>query len=386
MGDLLLVTGDISGDNYAARLTTRLQEKGFKGRIYAAAGPKTECAGARLVENLVEHTVIGFTEIIGSLPYFFRLLRRLEKFVVKNSIDRVVFIDFPGFNLRLASRLEKHDVKLIYYITPQVWAWGEKRVSKLERLFDELLVIFPFEKKFFEERGVKARFVGHPLVEEKKLDSSESAFAGLNIEPGTSLVSFFPGSRRREVERHLPVMLEAARNLENRYQGWRFVFSAASSIGQGFLEDYFSSEDIEKFYIWNGPSRGLLEDSRLAVLASGTVTMEAAFAHTPMIVGYKTSRFSYLLGRLLARIDKAAMPNILSSTNLAPELIQSDFNVKNLIQLVSSYIENPEKRETQVEWLKKETEIFAGKKPTDEVAKVIISSSGPEEDDCEGKS
>jgi lipid-A-disaccharide synthase len=383
MADLLLVTGDISGDNYAARLVSQLKEKGFSGDIHAAAGEKTAQSGARLIENLVGHAVIGFAEILTSIPYFYRLLNRMEDFVRENEVKTVVFIDFPGFNLRLASRLKKYDVKLIYYITPQVWAWGENRVTKLGEIFDELLVIFPFEEEFFKERGVKARFVGHPLWEEKQLIGVSSARKILEIDDETPLVSFFPGSRKREIERLLPTMLKTARRLESRHQNCRFVFSAAASIGSEALESFFGPEDLEKFYLWSGPARGLLESSQLAVLASGTVTMEAAFARAPMIVGYKTSLLSYVLGRMVAKVDKAAMPNIISSTNLVPELIQSDYNTENLTQLVSSYISNPDKREKQVRWLKKETEAFEGKMPTEEVAARVMAAAADGVNSCE---
>ncbi len=385
MADLLLVTGDSSGDNYAARLVDRLKEKGFSDEIHAAAGEKTARSGAHLIENLVEQAVIGFAEIITSIPYFYRLLNKMEDFVRENKIKTVVFIDFPGFNLRLASRLKKYDVNLIYYITPQVWAWGENRVSKLGEIFDELLVIFPFEEQFFKERGVEARFVGHPLWEEKKLTKVTSARVSLDIDDETPLISFFPGSRRREINRLLPTMLKTARRLESRHQNCRFVFSAAASIGREALESFFGPEDLEKFYLWSGSARGLLESSQLAVLASGTVTMEAAFAQTPMIVGYRTSLLSYILGRIVAKVDKAAMPNIISSTNLVPELIQSDYNTENLTQLVSSYISNPAKREKQIRWLKKETEAFEGKMPTEEVAARVMTYAAGGENNCEEK-
>ncbi|MGM0381425.1 MAG: hypothetical protein ACQEP7_05515, partial [bacterium] len=228
MGDLLLVTGDSSADNYARRLVERLQgDREFTGEIYAAAGDETAGAGAQLVENLVKNSVVGFLEVITSLPYFFSVAGRLEELVEKENIETVLFMDFPGFNMRLARRLEKYDVNLLYYITPQVWAWGRRRLSTLREIFDELFVIFPFEEDYLEDKGIKARFVGHPLLEMWEESETLPVREKLEIDSQEQIISFFPGSRAGEIRRHLPVMLPVIKEISKNYPGWQPVLSRA---------------------------------------------------------------------------------------------------------------------------------------------------------------
>jgi len=371
MGDLLIVTGDSSADNYAARLVEKLKNSDrFTGKIFAAAGRKTEAAGAELVENLVDNAVVGFLEVVTSLPYFLSVARRLENLVKKENIGTVLFMDFPGFNMRFARRLVKYDLNLLYYITPQVWAWGRKRLSTLKEIFEELLVIFPFEEDYLKDREVKARFVGHPILETWSETSPRPVRQELDIADGKSIVSFFPGSRSGEISRHLPVMLAVIDRLAEKFPGWQPVLSRAAAVDQDDFEAYLTDLDTE-IPIWVDDARSLLEETEFAILGSGTVTMEAAFAGTPMLVGYKTSRISYYLGRLLVNIDRIAMPNLVDRRVRVPELIQSEFNPQLLFKKTKEFLESTQKRRNQRGRLQLMRSQFEGKNPTEEVVRVL---------------
>ncbi len=375
MNELLIITGDNSADQYAAEVINSLREKGFKQQIYAAAGEHTSATGANLVENLVDHAVVGFMEIITSLPYYFSLAGKLEKLVRERDISAVLFLDFPGFNLRMAKRLKKYDVQLFYYIPPQVWAWGESRVEKLKQWFTELFVIFPFEVDFYHRQGVKANFVGHPRFSKWQDKRSLALREELEIENEVKIISFFPGSRKKEIERHLDQMIEVAAIIRQNFSRWEPVFSLASTVN-----DLVRKKLDGRFKTWEADSYSLLHHSDFTVLTSGTVTMEATFTRTPMVASYRTSWSSYLLSRWLVEAEKIAMPNYLSDSEPVPELIQNDFTVENLYQIVEKYLTESSCREKQRQYLVEITSEFNNLNPAHKVADSLLKYVGGEDE------
>ncbi len=376
MGDLLLVTGDGSSDRYAARLVEYLQDRGFPGTIHAAAGHQTGEAGAHLVENLVDRGVVGITEAAGSLFYFVSLLRRLDDLLVEHPVRAVVLLDFPGFNLQLLARwirFRKFDIPLYYYIPPQVWAWRKGRIRKLRKWFEELFVIFPFEEDFYDQHGVRARFVGHPMLENRPEQPPFDLRKRLELSRERRIVSFFPGSRNHEIERHLAVMADVAGELKKNDSGLYPILSAAPTVDMRRYERIMGEELMERIPVWSGDSRSLLEASELCVLTSGTVTMEAAFARTPMIVGYRASRLSYWVGKLLVHADSIAMPNLIRPDLEIPELIQSEFNRERLRDTVRRFLTDRVLRQTQREKLEEIVSTFAQKRPSQEVGDRVLA-------------
>lgn len=373
MGDLLLVTGDSSSDRYAANLISHLTENGFDGTIYAAAGPDSERAGAELVENLVDRSVVGLTEVFSSLPFFFSLMSRLDSLLDEKPIDAVVLMDFPGFNMRFAKRAHNKGIPLFYYITPQVWAWGENRVRKLKDWFEKLFVIFPFEESYFRQRGVDAEFVGHPLYRQLQQRTTDDLYDMLDISRDKRIVSLFPGSRDHEIQRHLRPMAETALNLLDADSSIKPIISAAPTVNQEKFHDIFSERMKENIPIWNGQAYTLLDNSTLSILASGTITMESTFARTPMIVGYRTSWITYWVGKLLVNTKEFAMPNLMSDSVEVPELIQSDFTARNLTDRALDYLADDVKRREQVEELQAITDLFDEKIPEEEVGDRLLS-------------
>ena len=373
MGDLLLVTGDSSSDRYAARLIEFLNENGFEGRIHAAAGPESEKAGANLVENLVDRSVVGLTEVFGSLPFFFSLMGRLDSLLDEKPIDGVVLMDFPGFNMRFARRVRKRGIPLFYYITPQVWAWGSGRIEKLRDWFTKLFVIFPFEEELFRKAGAEAEFVGHPLYEELKETSTRDLHEYLDLQPDREIVSFFPGSRDHEIERHLVPMGETALRLKRESESIEPMISAAPTVNQNRFRDLLTDEMMEVLSVWNGTAYELLQSSTLSILASGTVTMEAAFAKNPMIVGYRTSWLTYWIGSMLVDTDQYAMPNLILPELNVPELIQYDFTAENLHKTARTFLANRGVRDRQREKLERLENIFESRSPEEVVGRDLLA-------------
>lgn len=376
MGDLLLVTGDSSSDRYAARLISYLKDNGFTGNIYAAAGPQSKEAGANLVENLVDRSVVGLTEVIGSLPYFFSLMNRLDSLLDEQSIDGVLLMDFPGFNMRFARRVRQRGIPLFYYITPQVWAWGQGRIQKLRDWFEKLFVIFPFEEDLLRNEGANAEFVGHPLYEELKTTEVRDLHDMLDIDRKKRIVSFFPGSRDHEIERHLGIMGELAVELSRRTDTIEPIVSAAPTVDQTRFREILTDDMMETLSLWNGEAYELLSNSELSLLASGTITMEAAFARTPMIVGYRTSWITYWIGKILVDTDRFAMPNLISQENIVPELIQEEFNVNELLLRTEQYLKNQTLRQNQRESFEEITELFESKDPEERVGQDLMAYLG----------
>lgn len=373
MGDLLLVTGDSSSDRYAGRLVSFLLDNGFDGTIHAAAGNETDEAGANLVENLVDRSVVGLTEVFGSLPFFFSLMSRLDSLLDERPIEGVLLMDFPGFNMRFARRVKERGIPLFYYITPQVWAWGRNRIKKLRNWFQKLFVIFPFEETLFREQGANAQFVGHPLLKELREQSTRDLHDMLKIGRDKRIVSFFPGSRDHEIERHLEPMGRTALRLSRESDAIEPFVSAAPTVDQRTFRNHLTEEMMEVLSLWNGQAYELLNSSELAILASGTITMEAAFARTPMIVGYRTSWLTYYIGQFLVDTDTFAMPNLISDELAIPELIQRDFNAENLYRTARKYLSDRGIRDHQREELQRMTEYFEERDPEEMVGRDLLA-------------
>ncbi|MFB6356593.1 MAG: lipid-A-disaccharide synthase [bacterium] len=374
MGDLLLVTGDSSADTYAANLISYLSNQSFDGTIYAAAGHKSKEAGAELVENVVDRAVVGISEIAGSVPYFYNLMKDLDDLLVEQPINAIVLMDFPGFNLSFAwlSRARELGIPLYYYITPQVWAWWRWRMKLLGDWFEERFVIFPFEKELFEKRGISAQFVGHPMLEEWEDDPTYDVYETMDLPRDKKIVSFFPGSRNHEVQRHLEPMIGGARRLENTDSSYCPVISAAPTVDQQFIRETLEKLDFQAS-IWSGDSRSLLEASELTVLASGTVTMEATFCTTPMIVGYRVSSTTYWMGRTFIKTDHIAMPNLIDDRADVPELIQSDFSSENIYRTAHEMMKDRVKRKRQKEVLQSIRDTFGSRTPSQEVGDFLLN-------------
>jgi lipid-A-disaccharide synthase len=309
---VLIVAGDVSGDAHAARMARELVALDPSVELAAVGGPALKAAGANLVVDLVSEAVVGFTEVVAHLPGV------LKSFAAALSAarraDLVVFVDYPGFNLRLAKAVARLTPRprMLYYIAPQVWAWHKSRARMMGELLDRIAVVFPFEEKLFPN----AVFVGHPLLD------CEPPVPDPDLKRDR-VVALMPGSRRSEILRHLPVLSELVPELAR--QGYRPVISMADSN----LLPHFSEVECE---LYSGDARVLLTSAERGLLKTGTTTLEAALLGLPFAAFYKLSWVSYTIGRLLVDVKRFAMPNILLDATVAPEFIQNAASSQALLK------------------------------------------------------
>ena len=318
---ILMVAGEASGDQAAAPVVAALLREYPGARILAVGGPRMRQAGAEILFDFSELAVMGFAEVLRHLPRLLRRRREVKALLRSGKPDLFIPVDAPGFNLPLAREARKRGIPAFYYIAPQVWAWGEGRVAAMRRDLAGLAVILPFEEAWFKERGVHARFVGHPLAgrfDALPLPSDQPRRIGL-----------MPGSRAQEVSRHLPRLLRAAEILGTRRVGLEFSLLEAGSLSPDYYDQYLEhfQHTLKRF---RGDSAEFFAEQDLLWASSGTATLEAALADRPMVVLYRTGPLNYQLARRLVSLDRIALVNLVAQRELVPELIQKGAEAENL--------------------------------------------------------
>ena len=302
---IMFIAGEASGDNHAAAVIKCLNARGGRGQIFGAGGPQMRAAGMELLLDLTQHAVVGLVEVLKNYGKFKRIFADLLAEVGKRQPRAIVLVDFPGFNLRFAKAVRRQypQIKIIYYISPQLWAWHASRAKQIERDVDLLLTIFPFEKAWYAAHAPKLRvaFVGHPLAERRQRPPLRSH----------RLVVLLPGSREREVAKIWPVMARVVDKLPDV----RFIAAAVDARTAALIRHPRVRVEV-------GQARDLMRQATLAITASGTATMECAFAGCPMLVVYKVNWLTYLVGRLLVKVKWLAMPNVIAGKTIVPEFIQ----------------------------------------------------------------
>jgi lipid-A-disaccharide synthase len=331
---ILLSSGEASGDLYASELLRELRKREPSLAAFGLGGERSREAGAELLVHLDEISVIGLFEVVSKLPALRRAMSILTEAARVRRPDAAVLVDFSGFNLRLARRLRALGVPVIYYVSPQVWAWRRGRVKTIRKLVDEMLVILPFEEEFYREQGVRARYVGHPLVDLVDVGGAsgtrEDFCAETGLDPARPVLMILPGSRRREIELHVPVLREVVEALASERPELQFLVSRAPTVAASLFESAWGAS-LERVSVLEGPVASGLKHARAAVVASGTATVEAALCGTPMVVVYRVGRASYALGRPFVRVPYFSRVNLVAESPLVPELIQDDFSAENVL-------------------------------------------------------
>jgi lipid-A-disaccharide synthase len=336
---LMVVAGEPSGDAHAAALVTELRNAAGdrKLELFGATGPKMRTAGVDSIVDTDKLSILGLIEIGRVLPKFLRAYKQLKTAAIERAADAVVLVDWPDFNLPLARALHRRGVKVIYYISPQLWAWRQHRVEQIRRSVDLLLAILPFEREWYEQRGVKqVEFVGHPLVGQVKPRFDRVEFCQRHqLDPSAPIVSLLPGSRHKEVVRILPPLLKAAALLKSKQPEVQSVLVVAPSRSEAevryIIAKQHSSLDL---LIVREETREALAASAVAVVASGTATLEAALLETPMVIVYKESFVNWhTLGRLI-KAEHYGLPNLIAGKRLVTELIQNDFTSEKVVDEV----------------------------------------------------
>lgn len=326
----MIVAGEPSGDAHAAALVNALKKKESRVECFGATGPLMRAAGVETVVNSDELAIMGILEVARVLPKFIAAFRSLKAAAIQRSPDAVVLVDWPEFNLRLASSLRRRGLKVIYYISPQLWAWRPRRINRIKRDVDLLLSILPFEAEWYRARGVDhVEFVGHPLAGEVKSRIGREEFCRQhNLNPERPIVSFLPGSRRKELERILPPMAGAIHKLKETHPEIQPVVVVAPSRTIEETKEILSS--LNSISLVHGQTREALAASDAAAIASGTATLEGALLETPMVVVYKESAVNWhTLGRLIT-VPHYGLVNLVAGTQIATELMQTDLTAEKL--------------------------------------------------------
>lgn len=390
---LFIVAGDPSGDLHGANLVTALREISSQIEINGLGGERMERAGVRLLYRLTELAIVGFSEAINNIRALRQIYIKTEEFLKKEKPDIIVLIDYPGFNLRLAGLAKRLKIPLIYYIGPQIWAWRRGRIKDIAELVNKMLVIFPFEEETYRKAGVDVSFVGHPLLDTiQPTKSKEEVCRKYGLDPNFPIIGLMPGSRKQEIERLLSVMLEASRRIaENRKV--QFVLPLAGNIPMNYIKERITEFEknrlnrtkISKSQKEKKPPLPILvvrdEDYNirrtltLALVASGTATLENACLGIPMIIIYKVSLFSYLLARLLIRIPRIGLANIVAGKRVVPEFIQQKARAKEIAKVACHWLSNPGlMRETRKE-LKRVKEKLGTPGASKRAAKIILEEA-----------
>ncbi|MBS0014337.1 MAG: lipid-A-disaccharide synthase [Desulfobacterales bacterium] len=335
---IMIIAGETSGDHHGARLVAEMAKKDANLHFCGIGGPQMQAAGVEILVDAGQLSVVGITEVFSALPVVLREAGRVKREMLRRRPDLLILIDFPDFNLHMAGFAKKHGLKVFYYISPQIWAWRRSRVKKIKRRVDHMAVILPFEADFYRAWQVPVTFVGHPLLDhyadshwpEPANNSGQESAA-----EAATVVGLLAGSRKSEIRRNLPVMLAAAGRLAADLPGVEFIVSVAPGIDPLWLEDWIKPwRDQIDMKVQSGGIAGILEQCTLVVAASGTVTLEAAIFGVPMVIMYRISNLSYMLGKMLVKVDHIGLANIIAGQRVVPELIQQDANPGTIARTV----------------------------------------------------
>jgi lipid-A-disaccharide synthase len=342
---LMIVAGEASGDRHAAHLIDALRASAPEStfEFFGSGGDEMRARGARLLVEARDVAIIGVPEIIRGLGRLYEAFRKLIDAALAERPDAVILVDWPDFNLRLAKKLHRAGLRVIYYISPQVWAWREYRVRQIRRDVDRMLVIFPFEEEFYREHGVEVEFVGHPLVGEiAPATPRDEFFARHDLDPSRELLAVLPGSRRKEIAFNLPPIVGAVEILRRERPGLQYVLPLASTVEQLQVARILAPmADVVRLV--ERDTHSAVGHADFAVVASGTATLETALLGTPLVVVYRASETNYRLLRPLIRIDTFGMVNLIAGRKIATELIQHDCTPERIATEVLSYLEDPER-------------------------------------------
>jgi len=343
---ICIISGEDSGDFHGANLALAIREILPGVQIDGVGGSRMAAAGVSLIFPSSSLSVVGITEVIGRIPSIVKGWRRIKTYLQQQHPDLVVLVDFPDFNLHLvAPQVKKLSIPLVYYISPQLWAWRQGRIKKLLALVDRMLVVLPFEEDFYRQSGVPVRYTGHPLVDE---------FAGFEVLPRSQrpYIALLPGSRLTEVKRLLPLMLEAAVLIRKNRPEQKFILPLAPSLSDGFLKEMIPAALRNWVVLVRKPLSTSLRDVFFAIVASGTATLETALAEVPMVVVYRVGKLSYLIGKKLISVPHISLVNLIAGREVVPELIQDDVDAQNICLRAEEIIDHQDKFDQVVEGLR----------------------------------
>ncbi len=339
MPRIMIVAGETSGDLHGSVLVREILQRDPGAEIVGIGGPRMAESGMTCFYSTNQMAILGFTEVVRHFPFIRHVHAHLTRELDARRPDLLILTDYPGFNLRFAKQAKMRGIPILYYISPQVWAWGKKRVAKIARLVDKMAVIFDFEEKIYRDAGVDVTFVGHPLLDSLRFDWDRSQFlSAVGLTEDTRIFGLLPGSRPQEVQKLLPEMIQTYLHLKKSFPELRGIVSQSPQLEPSFYDSFLSND-----LILTPQTHALMQNSHFMMVASGTATLEAALYGTPFAVVYKISELSYLIGKLLISVDHIGLVNIVAGKRIVPEFIQHDFTSKKMAPTIEKILSDVER-------------------------------------------
>jgi lipid-A-disaccharide synthase len=370
---ILISAGEASGEMYGAQLIEALRRRDPSLEFFGVGGDSMRAAGCDTVVEAKDLAVVGISEIVSHLPKIYGLFHKLIREAKQRRPGLAIVIDSPAFNWRVARQMRKRGVPVVYYVCPQFWAWRQGRVRLLRKYVNKALVIFPFEEKFYRDRGVDATFVGHPLADLTLPPGNREAYAAnYQLDLEKPWITIMPGSRMKEVRMNLPTILDSASKLG---RGYEFLLPVAPTLSRSFVESLMGGRVPIRSVSDALPA---LAHSRAGIIASGTATVEAAMMGTPFVMVYRVSSLTYLLGRPRVKVPHFAMVNLIAGKEIVPELVQQDFTAEKVVARISEILPDGQAREQMIEGLAAVRTLLRGPDasllhPADRAAEAIMA-------------
>lgn len=369
----MIIAGEASGDLHGSSLIDELLKIDPTLEISGIGGDKMINSGLKKLHHIKEMSFLGFVEVIKHLPFIKKVKSDLIEHLKSENIKTAVLIDYPGFNLSIAKSFKQLGVNNIYYISPQIWAWGKGRIKKIKRLITRMIVLLPFEKKMYDEFEIHSDFVGHPLInkiENYNFLDKDSLFKKYNLDQTKKLLVILPGSRKQEIEMFFTDLTQGAKQISKEFN-LQVAVACADNIDENFIGSFLSNEN---FFIIKNDTYNLLKHASFAIVKSGTSTLETAIIGTPFIVVYKTNFLTYLIVKSLIKINNIALVNIVAGKTVVKELIQNDVNADNIykeIREILSSTENIIKLKSELNTIKRN--LHTEGNPSKKAAEIIYS-------------
>lgn len=349
---VVIIAGEESGDRYGAELAHHLQAWNNTLIISGIGGQHMQQAGVNLVSDLARFGVTGFTEVLRHFLIIRRAFKLIKTHLAQHKPDLLILIDYPGFNLRLAKIAKQLGIRIVYYISPQIWAWKAGRINTIQACIDRMAVILPFEKKLYQQAGVSVDFVGHPLVSKiPNYPDLDELRDRLNLPADATIIALLPGSRRNEIAQHMPILVKAAKLLAQENPALHFVVPVACTIDPQIINNYFAKQPVSVSII-NGQALEVAACSDCVVVASGTASLECALLEKPMCIIYKASFLTYFMATKLIKVKYLGLCNLLKNKMIVPELLQYDCNAQEIARMIKRLLKDKVASTTMTNQLK----------------------------------
>jgi len=335
--NIMIIAGEVSGDILGGELSEELKRIDSEIKLCGIGGDKMKQAGVEIVCHINRLAFLGFAEVIRHIPFVKKVQNDLVEVIKEKNIKHIIMIDYPGFNLNFAKKIKPLGVKILYYVSPQVWAWGKGRIKKIKRLVRKMFVVFSFEEKIYSDEGIDVEFVGHPLLDRiNKYDylTKEKFIESYNLDPAKDILLVLPGSRKFEIEKIFPACVKAALRLKKEFN-LQIVVAGASNIEEKL---FAGISPLSEYKIIKNRNYELMKYSKVGIIKSGTSTLESGLFGLPMVIVYKTSRLTYFISKSLVSLKNIGMANIISGENVVPELIQHDVNPESIYREVKKIL------------------------------------------------